>query len=874
MAFDKPTRNALSRMVTDCRRLLTNDVREQLQTTYGMYPNGTALAVDKLAHLDDRGLEIATALREWLAHLFASEVGTGEQRRTNAFFRMTHETAFTYLNRLAALRMCEERGLVLECVRRGMESDGFALYERLASQLLGDRGQTYRVFLECMFDELAVDLGVLFDRHVPHSLVFPTPACIAGVLQRLNDKALAHLWQEDETIGWLYQYFNSREEIDRMRKKELGGSPSPRNSRELAVRNQFFTPRYVVEFLTDNTLGCIWYEMQQGETVLKDQFHYLVRRPHEIFLGPDEQPPATESVNTDLSQAELLQRPVYILHRAKKDPRDLKMLDPACGSGHFLLYAFDLLEHIYIEAWQDASIPASEITGKSLRDDYDTEQALRNDIPGLIMQHNLHGIDIDPRARQIAALSLWLRAQRSYQKLGLKAVERPPITKINIVCAEPMPGEEDLLEEFITRELSHTPEQEAIAHFVRHVFAKMKLAGEAGSLLKIEKDISEALTSARQQWARQSQRAQDKQGHALLFTAAEMDQFIGGRQLRLDFSDITDAEFWDQAEKRIVDALRHFAEQAANGAALKRGLFSGDAAQGFAFIDVCRTRYDAVVMNPPFGDASLPSKPYIEDMYADTKGDVYKAFVECFQDRLVPCGMLGIISSRTGFFLGQSADWRERIVLRLYRPVVLADLGSGVLDAMVETAAYVLRALSNAEDQQLTLRLLPEMVEIPTDKDGCFSIPKYQQKRDGLKRYQAEGEIGRLLQAGYLVEVPGHFRRFQPQDSRISSAPAPQPEAFDELVCFRLIDVEDKGDQLAEAIRSLPLAQTNRVTHVVNPVSFRKVPGAPFAYWVSEDVRRLFTELPLFEGEGRTVKQGLATADDFRFVRAWWGSPP
>lgn len=420
MAFDKPTRNALSRMVADCRRLLTNDVREQLQATYGIQPDGTALAVDKLAHLDDRGLEISTALREWLEHLFASEAGTEEQRRKNAFFRMTHETAFTYLNRLAALRMCEERGLVLECVRRDMESDGFALYERLASQLLGDRGQTYRVFLECMFDELAVDLGVLFDRRVPHSLVFPTPACIAEVLQQLNDKGLAHLWQEDEAIGWLYQDFNSREEIDRMRKKELGGSPFPRNSRELAVRNQFFTPRYVVEFLTDNTLGRIWYEMQKGVTFLTDACRYLVCRPNEIFLDPNYQPPETDSADEELSQEELLKRPVHIPHRAKKDPRDLKILDPACGSGHFLLYAFDLLEHIYIEAWQDEAASASEITGKPLRDDYETEQALRKDIPGLIFKHNLYGIDIDPRACQVAALALWLRVQRSYQKFGLK----------------------------------------------------------------------------------------------------------------------------------------------------------------------------------------------------------------------------------------------------------------------------------------------------------------------------------------------------------------------------------------------------------------------------------------------------------------------
>ena len=72
------------------------------------------------------------------------------------------------------------------------------------------------------------------------------------------------------------------------------------------MRNQFFTPRYVVEFLTDNTLGRIWYEMQQGETVLKDECRYLVRRPHEIFLGSEEQPPETESVDADLSQEELL----------------------------------------------------------------------------------------------------------------------------------------------------------------------------------------------------------------------------------------------------------------------------------------------------------------------------------------------------------------------------------------------------------------------------------------------------------------------------------------------------------------------------------------------------------------------------------------
>ena len=171
-----------------------------------------------------------------------------------------------------------------------------------------------------------------------------------------------------------------------------------------------------------------------------------------------------------------------------------------------------------------------------MRDDYESERSLRTDIPGLILRHNLHGIDIDLRACQIAALSLWLRAQRSYQKLGLlKVADRPTITRSNMVCAEPMPGEEDLLEEFIATALSGTPEKAAIAHFVRQVFDKMKLAGEAGSLLKIEADISEALSNARRQSGKQSQRAQDKQGHDLLFTVSELDRLAGETRRTFQF---------------------------------------------------------------------------------------------------------------------------------------------------------------------------------------------------------------------------------------------------------------------------------------------------------------------------------------------------
>ena len=142
-------------------------------------------------------------------------------------------------------------------------------------------------FIEGMFDELAADLGALFDRSTPQSAVFPSEPALNDVLALLNDPELASrkIWQQDETIGWIYQYYNDPAE----RKKMRDESQAPRTSRELAVRNQFFTPRYVVEFLTDNTLGRTWYEMRQGRTKLTEQCRYLVRRPNEVWLKEGEE---------------------------------------------------------------------------------------------------------------------------------------------------------------------------------------------------------------------------------------------------------------------------------------------------------------------------------------------------------------------------------------------------------------------------------------------------------------------------------------------------------------------------------------------------------------------------------------------------------
>jgi hypothetical protein len=860
MAFDKPTRNALSKMVAECRRLLTDDVREQLQATFGIQPDGTALDIEKLAHLDDRGLEIATALREWLEHLAAGESGNEKERKTSAFDRMANETAFTYLNRLAALRMCEERGLVIECVQKGLTSAGFQLYERLAEQALGDRGTTYQVFLECMFDELAIDLSVLFDRRAVHSLIFPEPECIERVLELLNKNELKELWSNDETIGWVYQFFNSDEERKQMRKK----SAAPRNSRELAVRNQFFTPRYVVEFLTDNTLGRTWYEMRQGDTRLTEQLDYFVRYDKEVFLSEGQLPQASAADQEDLSKEELLQQEVQIAFRAKKDPRDLKVLDPACGSGHFLLYAFDLLETIYEEAWSDKQLPASKVTKTKLEDDYKTEKALRQAVPKLVLQHNLYGVDIDQRACQIAALALWLRAQRRFKDLDLKPADPlRQITKTNIVCAEPMPGEKDLLDEFIAP--MNPP---ILRQLTQSIFEAMKLAAEAGSLLKIEEEIRGPLAEARKKWEAQSERAKDKKGRDLLFSVGEMDQLEKHPQQLLDLSGITDDQFWDEAEPRILAELKKYAASATNGKSVQRSLFADDAEQGFAFVDLCRQRYDVVLMNPPFGDASLPSKPYIDDHYGDTKGDVYKAFVEAFEQRLVPNGLLGIISNRSGFFKKDSTDWREQVVLRLYRPMAIADLGYFVLDAKVETAAYTLRSLRPDEREQLTISLLAEVNALVSEVGSPFSVARYRDHR-GLKRYQAEQELELLEGKGFAKFVTAHFPQYSHNRVAIAAAPPARSAQYPPLIAFRLLMENDKENTLLHCVNN----KCDHRSYLAQPRRFDDLPNHSFAYWLPPAMRQQFVKKPPFESESRMVRVGLQTSDDPRFVRVWWEVP-
>ncbi len=629
MAFDQSTRGRLQKLVNRCRGLLSDEFSIQLQQTYGLDPKtGEVTPMARLTHLDDRQRHTAEVLRQTLAHYLGADADDTDHRIA-VLDRMVREQAFTVLNRLAALLMMEARGQLIESVSKGYQSRGYQLYSKIAGTALGETGQAYQVYLFSVFDELAQELPALFDRYAANGLLFPRETALRGLLDELNHFEIEPLWAADETIGWIYQYFNSKEERKAMR----DASQVPRNSRELAVRNQFFTPRYVVEFLVDNTLGRLWFNATGGQTDLRDHCQYLL-------VKPDEQPQASNKV---------------------RDPRTLKLLDPACGSMHFGLYAFDLFAEIYREAWaweqqhgpgylDISTLPQAEL--KPLSQTYDDEAAFARDVPRLIIEHNIYGVDIDPRAAQIATLALWLRAQRAWHDASVKAKDRPRIGQGHVVAAVAPPGERELRQQFAANL------DQRDAELFEKTLELLKGLPEMGVLLQVERELPNLVEK------------------------------IYGKNTDL-FNDRQRAKTWAHIESDLRTALNDFATAAKS--TYQGRLFAQDALQGLRLIDLCREVFDVVVMNPPFGALASGTKDQLAKTYPRSKSDLLAIMVERGLQLLRTGGRIGAITSRTCFFLSSFQKWREEIVLGIAQPEVMADLGHGVMDdAMVEAAAYVL----------------------------------------------------------------------------------------------------------------------------------------------------------------------------------------
>jgi hypothetical protein len=235
----------------------------------------------------------------------------------------------------------------------------------IAGELTNASDDGFGAALDLAYQEIGAEIQMIFEES-EHTAIDLDPQVRNEVLEELTtieDDA----WGNDETLGWIYQYFgeDERGEID----DRIDEENYKIQGTDIATKTQLFTPRYIVQWLVDNSLGRLWLEMQGDRTNIDNEDNCFYLSPLEDSL----------------------------IDRETKDVRDIKVLDPACGSGHMLFYAFDVLYEMYLEEG-------------NIAEKY---------IPREILKHNLYGIDIDRRAAQIAGLALWLRAQRAWSESGV-----------------------------------------------------------------------------------------------------------------------------------------------------------------------------------------------------------------------------------------------------------------------------------------------------------------------------------------------------------------------------------------------------------------------------------------------------------------------
>lgn len=318
------------------------------------------------------------------AALFERIERLNEERGGKGYAAFCEQQAYSWFNRFAAIRFMELHGYLSNNVR--MLSAGSGAFEpeclRMASELnlpglelaevldlitAGDDEALFRRILVAQMNELADCLPTVFG-HVDDADALTLPD---NLLAHGEHNVLFHLvtdipedcWQNVEVLGWMYQFYNSELKDDFFKSKRKAAVEN------LAPATQLFTPDWIVRYMVENSLGRLWMLSNPSSRLREDMAYYIEPdAEHEDFIRIE-------------------------------GPEDITFCDPACGSGHILVYAFELLFRMYAE--------------RGYRE---------RDVPRLILEKNLSGMEIDERAAQIASLALALCAREHDRRFFTRGV--------------------------------------------------------------------------------------------------------------------------------------------------------------------------------------------------------------------------------------------------------------------------------------------------------------------------------------------------------------------------------------------------------------------------------------------------------------------
>ncbi|MBB1341117.1 restriction endonuclease, partial [Pseudoalteromonas sp. SR45-6] len=277
--------------------------------------------------------------------------------------KLLDELSFTLFNRLAAVKVMESANLFPPVITKQAEHGGRSFGHKAWLEEYPENRESelegIRDYFKHAFNELGDSLS-LYSKEYPYALL-PDAISLNEIVEAFNviaedSQVEDDIWQSDDVLGWLYESYNNAKKL------AFKDSKAKTEYDKVSLQSQVYTPRWVVQFLVKNSLGKLYLEMYP-ESDIKNQF--------KIANAPKTQ------------------------ERDPKPLHEIKLIDPASGSGNFLLYAFDFFYALYLDHIENYDA------------DYDEDE-----IPKLIIENNLHGIDLDDRAIQLAQLGLYIKARK------------------------------------------------------------------------------------------------------------------------------------------------------------------------------------------------------------------------------------------------------------------------------------------------------------------------------------------------------------------------------------------------------------------------------------------------------------------------------
>lgn len=502
----------------------------------------------------------------------------------DGFNEVIEEVAYTWFNRFVALRYMEVNRYLPSRINVLASKDNTNTPEILSEamnvnlpidkdlvyklKMENKNEDLYRYLVELQCSELNKSLPFMFEK-VGHyaELLFPAGVISSKFFRTLVDieSITEEAWSNVEIIGWLYQYYIS-EEKDRVIKAK-----KKYKKNEIPFATQLFTPDWIVRYMVQNSLGRYWIESHKEDEELKENWEFYLENPQK---EPDFDEKIAPYINKDL------------------EVEDIKCFDPACGSGHILVYMFDVLHEIYTRC------------GYS-----------KGDIPMLIIEKNLYGLDIDTRAYQLASFAVIMKGME-YDKLLLRKIEREVDRRgkyidLNIACVK---------ETNILFEDKNTTLHENIAFLAKE---------ESGEIYDKVKAFVESLKNANTFGSLTKIEGFDKE---FLENRLEEIKNSPGENL-----------FGNKSRENWESILEDLIKQAI----------------------IMEKTYDILVTNPPYMGSKYMNHiliDFVRKNYENTKSDLFSAFIEyCFK-KVKKEGHLGMITPFVWMFLGTYKNLRKAIV--------------------------------------------------------------------------------------------------------------------------------------------------------------------------------------------------------------------